>query len=793
MSSSGIYGQGGKNTPAKVIGKALAHDSAHAHVTGAARYVDDIPEPTGILHVVPGLCRGAAVGEILQLDLTSVKNAAGVVCVLTAADIPGENDCSPGFGGDPVMAQQAISFHGQVVFAVVATSRKAARRAAKLAFLEVEKHKPVVHLREAIESSDSVLPDYAFGRGDIASGMARSVQQVELELDVGGQDHFYLEGQVAMALPQDGGALEVYSSTQHPSEVQHTVAKVLDLPESFVNVNVRRLGGGFGGKESQANQWATLAALAAHKTGRPCKCRLDRDDDMIATGKRHDFLIKAQAGVDEQGRIEAVTYDLASRCGHSADLSLGINDRAMFHLDNAYYYPEVHIKSRRLKTDSVSNTAFRGFGGPQGMLAAERLMDAVASARGRDPLDIRYANLYGQRGTTTPYGMAYEEADTLQALLSQLEARSRYRERRVAVTAFNEKGGHLRRGLALTPVKFGISFTLTELNQAGALVHLYRDGSVHLNHGGTEMGQGLYQKIAQVASQGMGVCLDKIHLAATSTGKVPNTSATAASSGTDLNAMAVLDAIGQIQARLKAFLASQSGAAVQDISFSEDQVLVKGKAVMQLAQLAKQAHQARISLSAQGFFRTPRLDWDRESASGRPFYYFAHGAACAQVLVDTLSGEMRLEAVHILQDVGHSLNPAIDRGQIEGGFVQGLGWLTSEELVFDDAGRLRTHAPSTYKIPCARDVPAAMEVELFNSAGNPEDVVNRSKAVGEPPVMLANAVFCAIGDALHSLAPGHFPQLRAPATPEEIWRCAQAQKELGGAKVLPFAHAQNGS
>ncbi len=603
--------------------------------------------------------------------------------------------------------------------------------------------------------------------------------------NIGGQEHFYLEGQVAMAVPQEDGGMQVYTSTQHPTEVQHTVAKVLGVPDAAVVAEVRRMGGGFGGKESQANQWASLAALAATVTGRTCKLRLDRDDDMIMTGKRHDFRVEWQIGHDGDGRIRAVDLNFLARCGYSADLSLGVNDRTMFHADSSYFYPDAVIRSRRLRTDTCSNTAFRGFGGPQGMLSAERMIDAIAITLGRDPLEIRKLNFYDGDRNLTPYGMPVEEFEVMHDLVNQLEQSADYWNRRDEVRAFNESSPVLKKGLALTPVKFGISFTLKHLNQAGALVHLYTDGSVHLNHGGTEMGQGLYQKVAQVVADEFGITLDKIKITATNTSKVPNTGPTAASSGTDLNAMAAKKAAGVIKARLVDFLCQEYQCAPELIEFRDNLVFV-GEARLTMAEVAKKAHLARIHLSDAGFYATPGITWDRDSATGRPFFYFAFGASCAEVTIDTMTGEMTVDRVDLLHDVGHSLNPAIDIGQIEGGFVQGMGWLTTEELVWDEEGRLRTHAPSTYKIPTASDVPEDFRVGLYVSSGNPEDTIYRSKAVGEPPVMLANSVFCAITDAVASLRPGVVPELDAPATPEAIMKAVRlirdAQPPTGEAR-----------
>ena len=754
------------------VHKPLNHDSALKHVAGTATYIDDMVEPVGTLHVVPGWSRTAVRGRITEVDLEAVRNAPGVVAVLTAADVPGINDCSAAAGDDPVLAKDEILFFGQVIFAVVGETRDAARKAARLAKISIEPITPIITAEDAVAADVTVLPDYQFRRGSPETGMTAAENVLSGVFNIGGQEHFYLEGQVAMAVPQEDGGMQVYTSTQHPTEVQHTVAKVLGVPDAAVVAEVRRMGGGFGGKESQANQWASLAALAAAVTGRTCKLRLDRDDDMIMTGKRHDFRVEWQIGHDGDGRIRAVDLNFLARCGYSADLSLGVNDRTMFHADSSYFYPDAVIRSRRLRTDTCSNTAFRGFGGPQGMLSAERMIDAIAITLGRDPLEIRKLNFYDGDRNLTPYGMPVEEFEVMHDLVNQLEQSSDYWNRRDEVRAFNESSPVLKKGLALTPVKFGISFTLKHLNQAGALVHLYTDGSVHLNHGGTEMGQGLYQKVAQVVADEFGITLDKIKITATNTSKVPNTGPTAASSGTDLNAMAAKKAAGVIKARLVDFLCQEYQCAPELIEFRDNLVFV-GEARLTMAEVAKKAHLARIHLSDAGFYATPGITWDRDSATGRPFFYFAFGASCAEVTIDTMTGEMTVDRVDLLHDVGHSLNPAIDIGQIEGGFVQGMGWLTTEELVWDEEGRLRTHAPSTYKIPTASDVPEDFRVGLYVSSGNPEDTIYRSKAVGEPPVMLANSVFCAITDAIASLRPGVVPELDAPATPEAIMKAVR--------------------
>ena len=747
----------------------LAHESAAKHVSGRADYTDDIPEPVGTLHAYLGLA-DIAHGRIRSLGLSAVHAAPGVVAVLTAADIPGVNDISPtGLNDEPVFAVDSVEFHGQPVFAVVAETRDVARRAAELAHICYD---PLPH---AISVDDALAAEYPnvtaplkLERGSVEAALAASRNRLNGQFRVGGQDHMYLEGQIAFAVPGEDKDVTVFSSTQHPTEVQHMVAHVLDVPASAVTVTVRRMGGGFGGKETQMNLFCVVAALAAKKLNRPVKLRPDRDQDMIVTGKRHDFVIDYDVGFDDQGRIEAVDGRFAARCGWSADLSGPVTDRALFHADNAYYYPHVRLLSRPIKTNTVSNTAFRGFGGPQGVIAAERIIEEIAYKLGRDPLDIRKINFYGGEGRDlTPYHQRVED-NIIGRLVDELEQSCDYQARRRAILEWNAKGGVIRKGIALTPVKFGISFTATWYNQAGALVHVYSDGSIHLNHGGTEMGQGLNTKIAQVVADAFQVDIGRISITATTTGKVPNTSATAASSGTDLNGMAALDACEQIKARLVAFAAEKWRVPSEAVEFRPNSVAA-GDQVLSFSEFIRTAYIARVQLSAAGFYKTPKIHWDRAAGRGRPFYYFSYGAACSEMAIDTLTGEYCFERADILHDVGHSLNPALDLGQVEGGFVQGVGWLTSEELWWDDKGRLRTHAPSTYKIPLASDRPRVFNVRLADWSRNFEPAIKRSKAVGEPPLMLGVSAFEALSMAVASVADYcECPRLDAPATPERV-------------------------
>ncbi|WP_273500089.1 xanthine dehydrogenase molybdopterin binding subunit [Paracoccus sphaerophysae] len=760
------------------------HESAELHVTGRADYTDDLVLPQGALHAYLGLST-VAHGTIRAINLDAVRAASGVIDVLTAADLPGRNDVSPiGKGDDPILADGKVMFHGQPVFAVIAETREQARRAAALARIDYD---PLPHVLDPVQAlaagGELVVPGMTLQRGDSAAALGAAPRRIDGRFVIGGQDHFYLEGQIALAIPGEADEMTLFTSTQHPTEVQHMVAHALDVPASAVVVNVRRIGGGFGGKETQMNLFCCVAAVAARKWRRAVKLRPDRDDDMIATGKRHDFVVDYSVGFDDSGRITAVEGDWYARCGFSADLSMAVTDRALFHGDNAYFYPAVTLRSHPLRTNTVSNTAFRGFGGPQGVIVAERIIEDIAYATGQDTLAVRKANLY-ENGQLTPYHQTVED-QILPRIFAELETSCDYGARRQAVLDFNAAmqaaGSPIRRGIALTPVKFGISFTATHFNQAGALIHVYADGSIQLNHGGTEMGQGLYTKVAQIVAEAFGVDLARIKVTKTTTEKVPNTSATAASSGTDLNGMAALDAAEKIKARLVAFLCAARGVQPSEVRFARDQVIVGAEAIP-FHEVAQLAYLARVPLSATGFYATPKIHWDRKAGRGRPFYYFAYGAACAEVSVDTLTGEYVIERADVLHDVGRSINPALDRGQIEGAFVQGTGWLTSEELVWDETGRLRTHAPSTYKIPLASDRPKVFNVALAEWSENREETVRRSKAVGEPPFMLGISVFEAIGHAVASVAGYRIaPRLDAPATPERVLMAVQRLRQDGEA------------
>lgn len=754
------------------IAKPLPHDAAALHVNGSARYVDDIPTPTGTLHLAFGTSPIAA-GTLNGMDLDAVRSAPGVISVMTASDLQHDTDVSPSAHDEPLLAKDTVAYVGQPMFLVIATSHTAARAAARRAQYDITEGTAIFTIEDAL-AADSRFEEgpRIYAKGDAATALITATNTVSGSLTMGGQEHFYLEGQAALALPSEEGDVLVHSSTQHPTEIQHKVAHAIGKPMHAVRVETRRMGGGFGGKESQGNALAVACAIAAHETGKPCKMRYDRDDDMIITGKRHDFRIDYTCGFDADGLIQAIDVTHYTRCGWAQDLSLPVADRAMLHADNAYNLPNIRIESHRLKTNMQSATAYRGFGGPQGALGMERIIDHISQDLGIDPAQVRQKNYYASGRSlsgkmnpdTTPYGQ--EVTDSIIAELTEtLKSTANYEDRRATIEAWNTDNAIIKRGIALTPVKFGISFTLTHLNQAGALVHVYQDGSIHLNHGGTEMGQGLFQKVAQVAASRFGVPMEMVKITATDTAKVPNTSATAASSGSDLNGMAVKIACDTIRDRMSGHLSHLNDCAVTEITFADGHVHVGAKSYS-FAEAAQLTYQARISLSATGFYKTPDIQWDRIKGKGRPFFYFAYGAAITEVAIDTLTGENRILRTDILHDAGASLNPALDIGQVEGGYVQGAGWLTTEELVWDDAGRLRTHAPSTYKIPACGDRPDIFNVALWDGE-NPVDTIYKSKAVGEPPFMLGMSAFFALSDAISACGP-NFANLQAPATAEEV-------------------------
>ncbi len=769
--------------PFQQVGISRPHESAHLHVAGAAPYTDDVPEVAGTLHAALGLSP-LAHGVIEAIDLERIRAQPGVVDVFSARHLPGANDCGSLVHDDPILAGEpgdTLRYRGQPVFVVVARTREAARRAAALAGQAIQARQlpATISHHDAHAAGQYVVPPMHLLRGDAKLAIAQAPHRLKLQVELGGQEQFYLEGQISYALPQEDGGMKIWCSTQHPSEMQHLVAHALGRPAHAVQVLCRRMGGGFGGKETQSAMFACVAAVAAVRTGRPVKLRLDRDDDFMVTGRRHCFSHTLEVGFEDNGRIMGAEVNMVSRAGHSADLSGPVMTRALCHFDNAYWLPHVAAHGYSAKTNTQSNTAFRGFGGPQGAFAIEYAIDSIARHLRLDPLDVRRTNFYGRElRNVTPYGQKLND-NIIHALVSDLEKQSDYAARRAAMAEFNAGSPVLKKGLALTPVKFGISFNVVHLNQAGALVHTYTDGSVLVNHGGTEMGQGLNTKVAQVVAHELGLPFAAVRCTATDTDKVANTSATAASTGSDLNGKAAQDAARQLRERLASFAAGKHGGAAGDVVFAHGRVQVAGRD-FSFAEIVQQAYLARVQLWSDGFYATPGLSWDKATLQGKPFYYFAYGAACSEVLVDTLTGEFRLLRADLLHDAGTSLNPALDIGQVEGAFIQGMGWLTSEELVWHPAdgspraGLLMTHAPSTYKVPTANDAPPVFNTRLFDRA-NLQDSIHRSKAVGEPPLLLPFSVFFAIRDAVSAVG-GHRvdPPLQAPATPEAVLRAVTA-------------------
>jgi xanthine dehydrogenase large subunit len=796
------------------VGVSRPHESAHLHVAGEAAYTDDIPELVGTLHAALGLAPIAS-GRITAMSLDVIRAQPGVVAVLTSQDLPGANDCGSIVHDDPILCpvtlhkdgscDAEIRYLGQPVFAVIATTRDAARRAAAKAreVLTTEATPPVLTPQQAHTLGQYVLPAMHLVRatnpGGAQAAIANAPHRLKSTLEVGGQEQFYLEGQISYAVPQEDGGMHVHCSTQHPSEMQHLIANALGRQAHHVRVECRRMGGGFGGKESQSALFACVAAVAARKLDRPVKLRVDRDDDFLITGRRHCFWYEYEVGYDDAGRILGAEITMVSRAGHSADLSGPVMTRALCHFDNAYWLPDVAMHGYSGRTNTQSNTAFRGFGGPQGAIAIENILDTIARTLERDPLEVRKLNFYAKTTSdaasrnVTPYGQTVHD-NIIHELVAELEASSDYATRRVEIARFNTTSPVLKRGLALAPLKFGISFNLKHLNQAGALVHVYGDGSILVNHGGTEMGQGLNTKVAQVVAHELGVAFERVRVTATDTQKVANTSATAASTGADLNGKAAQDAARQIRERLAACAALLYGGGAEDVRFANDQVTVHGKQLA-FTELVAHAYTERVQLWSDGFYATPGLHWDAETMQGRPFYYFAYGAAVSEVVVDTLTGEWKLLRADILHDAGQSLNPAVDIGQIEGGFIQGMGWLTTEELVWHpndgskNAGKLTTHAPSTYKIPTANDCPPVFNVRLFHEA-NREDAIHRSKAVGEPPLLLPFSVFFAIRDAISATGAHRVdPPLTAPATSEAILRAITAVQAAASDATSDAAHS----
>lgn len=799
--------------PVSDASRHLRHESAVGHVTGRAQYVDDIAVRRPMLELWP-VTSPHARAKIVRRDATKARALRGVVAVLMAEDIPGTNNVGVSRHDEPLFAQGEVSYHGHIVAVVVAESVAIAREAAALVVVEYEALEPIISIAAANEQASYHTEPRVLQRGDCAAALKAAPRTLVGEFSFGGQEHFYLETQAAWAEPGDEGDVMIMSSTQHPSEIQAIVAEVLALPRNKVVVQTPRMGGGFGGKETQGNTPAALVALAAMKTGRAVRVQFDRDVDMILTGKRHPFSSNFEVGFDDEGRLLAMKVALISDGGWSLDLSQPVLDRALFHLDNAYYIPAVHFTGRVAKTNIASNTAFRGFGGPQGMLVIEEIVDRVSRILGLPPEIVRERNLYRGTGETNTTHYGEEIGDNrIQALWQLAREKSDFEGRREKVNQWNAMHPRVKRGLAVTPVKFGISFTLTHYNQAGALVHIYQDGTVQVNHGGTEMGQGLHTKILGVAMRELGLAAEHIRLMRTSTDKVPNTSATAASSGADLNGAAVAAACATLRERLapvaskllERITGSQAvGAALrrdgsepaagrgmlisdrgvkpllqsEQIEFENGNAFVRGRPEVSVpfAQVCQQAYVDRVSLSATGYYKTPGIHWDWAKAQGRPFAYFACGVAVTEVEVDGYTGMTRVRRVDIVHDVGDSLNPGVDRGQIEGGFVQGMGWLTSEELKWDATGRLMTHSASTYQIPAMSDAPVEFNVSLLPHAAQPGSI-HGSKAVGEPPLMLAISVREAIRDAVSSVGTaGRAVQLASPATSEAVFRAMEARR-----------------
>jgi xanthine dehydrogenase large subunit len=765
------------------VGKSVKHESADKHVSGEAVYVDDRLEFPNQLHVYARMSDRAH-ARVTKIDVSPCYAIPGVAIAITHKDVPGLLDIGAVAPGDPLLADGLVQYVGQVVIAVAADTHENARKGAMAAIIEYEDLEPVLDVVEALRNKHFVLDSHQHKIGDSVSKLATAPRRLQGSLHIGGQEHFYLETQISSVMPTEDGGMIVYTSTQNATEVQKLVAEVLGVPMHKIVIDMRRMGGGFGGKETQAASPACLCAVIAHLTKRPTKMRLPRVEDMQMTGKRHPFYVEYDVGFDDDGLLHGIEIELAGNCGYSPDLSNSIVDRAMFHSDNAYFLGNATVNGHRCKTNTASNTAYRGFGGPQGMVAIEEIMDAIARDLGKDPLEVRKLNYYGKTERNVTHYHQTVEHNVIHEMTAELEASSDYAKRRLEIAEFNKKSPVLKKGLALTPVKFGISFTASFLNQAGALIHIYTDGSIHLNHGGTEMGQGLNTKVAQIVAEVLQVDIARIQITATNTDKVPNTSPTAASSGADLNGMAAKNAAETIKARLVDFLTREYKVSPEDVEFSNSQVRVRDQ-YLSFEEMIQKAYFGQISLSATGFYRTPKIFYDRSKAAGRPFYYFAYGAACIEVIVDTLTGEYKFLRGDILHDVGNSLNPAIDIGQVEGAFVQGLGWLTMEELVWNAKGKLMTNGPASYKIPAIADMPLDLRVKLVENRKNPEDTVFHSKAVGEPPFMLGIAAWCAIKDAVASLADYRVqPSIDAPATPERVlWGVEQMRKVLKAQKA----------
>ena len=743
------------------------HDSAYKHVSGFAEYTDDIKEPDSTLYGAIGWSKKAH-AIIKKIDLKDVISSEGVVSVITFKDIPGRNDVGPVFDGDPIFVNNKVEFYGQPLFAVAAKSTESARKAVLKAKVYYKELKPIVTIKESLAKKKLLFKTRKIKRGNPSNALSKSKHRLKGNFTTGSQEHFYLEGQAAFAVPKEDNNMLVYSSTQHPSETQQIIAKMLDQKSNSITVLVRRIGGGFGGKETNF-MTASICSLLAHKTKCPVKLRLDRDDDIIITGKRHEFFSDYEVGFSDKGEIKSVKLKLSSKCGMSPDLSLAINERALLHIDNAYFIPNLEVQNYLCKTNTSSSTAFRGFGGNQGMMAIENIIDNISRHLGKDPSEIRKINFYKKNSRNiTHYGMKIED-NVINEIFNKLLKKSNYKKRYSEIKKFNLKNKYKKKGIAITPVKFGISFTTIHLNQAGALVHIYTDGSVHLNHGGIEMGQGTHTKIAQLVSKSFGIPYEKVQISSTNTSKVPNTSASAASSTTDLNGAAALDAVKKIKLNLEKFIKNKYKISVKNNVIYKNEKIFIGKYIFKFNDIVQEAYLNRISLSSNGFYSTPKINFNKKKFYGRPFLYFCYGAAVTEVTIDTLTGENIISKVDILHDAGNAINPALELGQIEGGFVQGQGWLTMEEVNWKANGQITTFSPSTYKIPAVSDIPKKFKVEIYKEGKNKEEVANKAKTTGEPPLMLAMSVFFAIKDAIASTSNyKKIPYLDAPATPEKI-------------------------
>ncbi len=749
------------------ISEIRPHDSAYKHVSGAAEYTDDIKEPYGTLFGAIGWSKKAH-AKIKKIDLNEVINSEGVVSVVNYLDIPGRNDVGPVFDGDPIFVKDKVEFFGQPIFAVAATSIELARKAVLKAKINYIEYKPIVTLKDSLNKKNLLFDVRNINKGNAQKKILKSKHTLKGNFTTGSQEHFYLEGQVAFVIPKEDNEMTVYSSTQHPSETQLLIGKMLNQKSNSISVLVRRIGGGFGGKETNF-MTAAICSLLAHKTKKPVKLRLDRDDDIILTGKRHEFFSDYEVGFNDKGIIQGLKVKLASKCGMSPDLSYAINERALLHIDNAYFLSDLKVENYLCKTNTSTSTAFRGFGGNQGMMAIENIIDNISKFLNKDPLEVRKNNFYQKnKKNITHYGMKIQD-NIINELFEKLARDSKYLKRKNEIKKFNIKNKIKKKGIAITPVKFGISFTTIHLNQAGALVHLYTDGSVYLNHGGIEMGQGTHTKIAQVVANSLGLPYEKVKISSTNTTKVPNTSASAASSTTDLNAAAALNATSKIKKNLERFIKDKYKIFSKEKPIYKNESIIFGNRSFEFKKIVMEAYLNRVSLSSSGFYSTPKIKFDKKKFTGRPFYYFCYGAAVSEVTIDTLTGENIIERVDILHDAGNAINPAIEFGQIEGGFVQGQGWLTMEEVKWNDNGKITTFSPSTYKIPAVSDIPKKFNVEIYKKGKNVEDVVNKSKTTGEPPLMLAMSVFFAIKDAISSVSNyKKTPKLDAPATAENI-------------------------